>query len=296
MNCGQGKYWCFTVNNYTDEDVDRIQDVDELDREWSYVVIGKEIGEGGTPHLQGYIEMNKVKRLSAMKKLMPKAHFEVRLGSSKQASEYCKKDGDYFEWGTVSEGRGKKGSKVTEEKYAAAYALLLDGKLEEIEPDIQIRHYSNLVRLKLDRQVMPEELKDTCGIWIHGPPGIGKSTKARSLCNNKYYDKACNKWWDSYNNEEYVIVDDLDKHHECLGHHIKRWTDKFGFPAEQKGRTIMIRPKYVIITSNYSPEEIFKDPVMAAAIVRRCSILKYTQQIWLNNNYNVNNNNKNNNI
>ena len=44
---------CFTVNNYTD--AERLHILDHV--MWSYVVVGEEIGEEGTSHLQGYGEL-----------------------------------------------------------------------------------------------------------------------------------------------------------------------------------------------------------------------------------------------
>lgn len=67
------KTWIFTINNYTDDEVaffrDRIDGVTRL-------VVSKEIGEAGTPHLQGYVTFKKAKRLSALKKIVPRAHWE----------------------------------------------------------------------------------------------------------------------------------------------------------------------------------------------------------------------------
>ena len=80
-----GKYWCFTLNNYTEDD-------DPLKWPCQYVVYQKELSETGTPHMQGYMEFNTNKRISALKKIHGTAHWERRNGTQEQAIAYCKPD------------------------------------------------------------------------------------------------------------------------------------------------------------------------------------------------------------
>lgn len=89
------KRYCFTLNNYTDKEFDEIKKT--ADTAMINYVIGKEVGESGTPHLQGYINMPKKKSLSAVIKLFKnkRIHFEQCRGSEKQNIDYCIEDGDW---------------------------------------------------------------------------------------------------------------------------------------------------------------------------------------------------------
>lgn len=67
--------WCFTLNNYTAEEEVAVQQLDV-----AYLVYGREVGAEGTMHLQGYLYRT-LARLSAMKKMIPRAHFEAAKGT-----------------------------------------------------------------------------------------------------------------------------------------------------------------------------------------------------------------------
>lgn len=104
----RAKRWVFTLNNYTDEDQQRLRSIfpsDSVD----YLVFGREIGETGTPHLQGYIHFRFRQYLAQAKAVVSqRAHLEVSRGNPTQAADYCKKDGDFEEFGVLPNGQGSR--------------------------------------------------------------------------------------------------------------------------------------------------------------------------------------------
>lgn len=281
------KHWCFTLNNYTMEEYNTFSLCEK-----EYLVMGKEMSaprdptdaNTATPHLQGYIVFVNRKRLAGVKKLSPRSHWEIKRGTPLEAATYCKKDGNFLEQGVLPETGPEAGGKATHDKWLQAYEAAKRNALDLIEPKMLIQNYSSFKRIAQDNQFVPPDL--TPGVkheWYWGAPRTGKSRAARQNFPNAY-DKPCNKWWDGYKNHEFVIIDDFDKSHKCLGHHLKRWADIYSFPAEHKGHTFQIRPKTVVVTSNYHPSEIFDDdPILLAAILSRFNLVEFTHNpynVW----------------
>lgn len=102
---GQIRNFCFTINNWTDKDISRLAylTTPKSQVKAKYLIYGKEVGEQGTPHLQGYCELSSKISFSVLKEHIPNAHIESRIGTAQQALEYCKKeDEDPFIFGKLS--------------------------------------------------------------------------------------------------------------------------------------------------------------------------------------------------
>lgn len=96
-----GTRWCFTLNNYTDAEYDSIHAILSDQGHVSYGIVGKEVGEGGTPHLQGFVIFKRTHRFGRVRaKLGPRCHIEQARGSTDQNRTYCSKDGNHTEFGT----------------------------------------------------------------------------------------------------------------------------------------------------------------------------------------------------
>lgn len=87
--------YCFTLNNYTELDIEKLRTLDV-----DYLIFGREVGDEGTPHLQGFLYKKTKIRFKKIKRMLGKRyHIEAQKGSIAQAIEYCMKDEDYEEIG-----------------------------------------------------------------------------------------------------------------------------------------------------------------------------------------------------
>lgn len=269
----QSRAWRFTLNNYSDEEEASLKVLEGV----TYMVFGHEIAPTTlTPHLQGYVYFTKNKRLAALKKINRRISWRNANASASANRRYCTKEdtGSFFETGLMpldNKAKGKKGGQTEIDRYEQAWAAAMTGDLESVPADIRIKCYRTLKEIKKDYMPKGTDIDVLDNLWIWGPAGCGKSTSARRLCNNEFYPKQMNKWWDGYQNEEVVIIDDFEKESH-LGHHLKIWADHFSFLAETKGGMLQIRPKRIIITSNYSPHDCFPEEQLQAAILRRFKI------------------------
>lgn len=106
-NNPKAKRWAFTLNNYTDDDIQRLSGPLE---NVEYIIFGKEVGEQGTPHLQGTVVFTKPTYLRPAKGIIGEAHFSV-CRDLKASIAYCKKEGDYTEVGIPPDDQANKNAK-----------------------------------------------------------------------------------------------------------------------------------------------------------------------------------------
>jgi len=270
INTTQGLNWCFTINNPTQGSEDNLTTMCEMSGNIKYMVYGREVGASGTPHLQGYLELKKKWRGATLKQhIGANAHLELRKAKAHQAAEYCKKDGDYVEFGEVP---ATPKSASVKDRWRNVLDKCREGDwayMAKEEPYLWLMQEKKL-RSHYKCPSMVETLDNE---WIYGPTGTGKSRDARTRHPDAYIKDASSHWWDGYNGEEVVIIEDLDKYHVKQGYYLKIWADHYSFPAQIKGGQMMIRPKKIIVTSNYHPRDIWQDATTVEPLERRFKLV-----------------------
>lgn len=262
--------FCFTHNNWTEESY-----ADLVSKKYKYLILGKEVAPTTlTPHLQGFVAFKNQRSLAAVIKAFPGCHITPCNGTAQQNIDYCMKENNYAEFGVSPITQAEKGQ-MEKDRWERARELAKEGRMDEIDSELYIKYISSFKKIRADNELLTE-LPDTeqQHLWYYGGTGTGKSRTARES-NPGLYLKMCNKWWDGYTDQCCVLLEDFDKNHNVLLHHLKIWADRYPFPGEKKGTACLIRPQLIIVTSNYHPRDIWPGENEVLPILRRFKLVHF---------------------
>lgn len=271
------KNWCFTLNNYSDDEYSRIQDF--INDECGYGIIGKEVGESGTPHLQCYVQCRARRSLVYLKRsLGNRCHFEIARGSPEQNRKYCSKEGKFSEFGEYKT-QGQR-TDIVSFVDSAKKGISWEEALES-HPNVIARYgrFADRVigRYCVSRDWVPE-------VYVYwGETGTGKSRKAFEEAVNPYVHSGGN-WFDGYQSEADVIFDDFGGSEFKLTYLLKL-LDRYPMRVPVKGGFSNWVPRRVFITSNYSPKEWYpnaKDEHVKALLRRITKVTVFRKLINAN--------------
>lgn len=248
-----------------------------------------EVAQTGTRHIQGHIDLSNANSISALQKQCQKHGIQMAFRTLTPASEdgglhvrnnrkYCfKEDPNPFEVGVVpSQGRR---SELQNAMATAAQPESTELSLMEAHPLVCakfprfIQHY-RMLKFGKTLKALTHTDEETPNLWVWGRPGLGKS---RPHQDGGAFVKPPNKWWTGYSNEDDVLVEDIDPTHaKYIAYPLKIWGDRYPFMACVHYGMVRIRPKRIVVTSNYSLEQIFYDPVIVLALRRRFRVVHLT--------------------
>lgn len=270
----RSKYWVFTINNYNDLDESTIHKSCE-GSDISYLIYGKEIGESGTPHLQGYVEFHARVRMRRCKDLISnRGHFEVRRGSGTQAREYCLKDGQTWEFGDFVDVR--QGQRTDLEELRRA--------LSERVPMVQIAddHFGSYLRFQRGIQAYRNLLSDKrlweSEVFVYwGTTGTGKTRAVYELAPD-CWSYPCSGWFDGYDGQDDVLFDDFSGSEFKLNYLLKL-LDRYPMMVPVKGGFVNWKPRRIFITSNLDPRTWYSGAHMEHqdALMRRLGTIVHYQ-------------------
>lgn len=244
MACNRSRGWAFTINNWTRDDIDNVCALT-----YRYIVVGFELGESETPHMQGYVLFKSQRTFSSVcRSFGGRAHVEAAIASPEKNREYCTKDGEWIEDGD----RPKQGARGDL------------GKARELAKTEGMRAVSqvcNLQQIKVAEVFLkynePERDWPVEVIWIIGPSGSGKSRLATELTGeDDVYRKDSTKWWEGYDGHAAVIWDDIRGDTVRIDE-LLRICDRYGHRIECKGSSRQLLARKIVFTSIQHPHALF---------------------------------------
>lgn len=242
------KHWCFTLNNWTTEEYEQIK----RRHGGIYIVVGQELGESGTPHLQGFVSYSVRRTLQRVKKLLGnRIHLEPARGTPAQAAEYCKKEGNYWEDGNLPTGQGHR-SDLEELRTLLSTRVPLR--------TIADQQFGNFIRyqrgIMAARMLYADPRTWNTDVYVYwGPTGTGKTKKAWADAPSAYVHPG-GPWFDGYDGHDDVIFDDFGGSEFKLTYLLKL-LDRYPMKVPIKGGFVEWVPKRIFITSNLDPRTWF---------------------------------------
>ncbi len=265
-----------TWNNWQ-EDFEKKEDVFNYFKTLPHVkafILGFEVGEQGTPHIQAVIQFKQPKTFDTLRKYFKNNHIE-RIHDMKSAVEYCKKDGDFIEYGKLT----SQGQRTDIEEFTQA---IIDG-YSDIELLIEFpaqtqRYLNNIDRIR--QMVLNEHYSNNLrynlkAIFISGNPGVGKTRYIYERHNMKDIYRVCNyeNPFDNYKSQKILVLDEYNN--QLPIQLLLNLLDIYPLllPARYTDKWACYEQIYVI--SNYDFDYLFKvyDETIYQAVKRRFHLI-----------------------
>lgn len=246
----------------------------------TYAIIGKETcPTTNREHLQCFFKFNSPIQFSTLQAKLPSgSHIERARGTDFQNFTYCSKENIQEEIGTRPQVNKKRKSETQSEilkKYCKN-----EMTLEEMAEQDNLFVMRNLTEIRNFKKHLIEDKKEPTELYlIIGERGIGKTTFATKL-SRSYYIKTSNmgRWWDGYNQEEVVILDDFNGW--MLPDEIFNLCDSKPHMVPIKRDFVKFTSKALVITSRKLPEYWWKPEITKEYDMRRFDRRVTLTWIW----------------
>lgn len=283
----------YTFNNYTDDDIAHLKKIPAR-----YHVMGFECGDQkSTPHIQGFIMLQKQLRHSQVQALLKKNHFEAMRSSAYSADAYCRKGiQSHKEWEELgvdgpnygkdakvwSEGEmSTQGKRTDLQRLHEAIFKEKKSYYEICQEHPSILRYANSVRALIHRRDtrVKQPYTDMKVIVIWGPSGYGKTLRAFEIDPNYFTPSIEGQrcWWDGYDPEFHNTILFDDYYGQVPYDTFLRLLHGWSTQLPVKGSTIQKKYSTVVITSNNPPETWYPDGLTPALKRRFTEVIELTE-------------------
>lgn len=265
---------CFTINNYSTQEWDQFQTIN-----CKYVIAAQEVCPStGTPHIQGYISFKDPKtKQAAGKCLGGRARCDIRRGTPQEAADYCRGGVNdkpindvVYERGELPSTKGIKKSNAIQfiQQNPNMTAFLLT------YPSYNDIRLAEAAMKYLDK---PRDFKPKV-VWVYGPTGVGKTRDIYTLAQQNYssiheQSFSC-KWWDGYDGQECIIIDDI-RSSFCPFVYFLKLIDRYQLKVDIKGSKRHMSAKCFYITSPMSPAHVWDTSEDKTQLWRRLDEVYY---------------------
>lgn len=270
------KNWCFTYFGIQDlksgpydvPNKPKIRDETKI----KYLCYQLEIcPKTNRPHYQGYFQTTYAVSRPQMYDWLdcPNAHYERANGSPEDNRKYCSKK--------------ESGMPNTFEEFGS---LTSQGERTDLKAAVNAKSLrdiseANLVRygrgILFARQILSKKrdfMTEVHIIW--GETDSGKSS--RLPVKDAYWKDPCDQWWDGYDNEKYVVLDDW-KEKTFDREYMLRLCDRYPMSVRIKGGSVNFNSEKIYITSNTDPSKWYgEDPAWIRRITSCTEIKKKSKK------------------
>lgn len=248
----QGKYFVFTLNNYTPEEEENLGKVECL-----YMIYGHEIAPDTlTPHLQGYVQFEERRTPTYMKRINKRIHWENAKGNYEQNHKYCSKGENIIERGTPILAQKGVRNDLKAIKKSVLEGTMID-TLSICDNYQQIRYAEKLYEYK----PLSTEYKKKEVYWFYGPTGTGKTRAAYDMIKEKGLafwrsNVSGAQWFNGYIGEPIALIEELRAGKWPYGTMLEL-LDGYEMKVPVKGAYTIWCPSIIIITSPKSPKDAY---------------------------------------
>lgn len=276
---GRHRHYVFTWNNYPADAQAQLESLPGV----LYLAYQPEIGDNGTRHLQGLISFTNPRAFRAVAKLVRGWHVDKMRGTIQQAVDYCSKEASrdanagfgFTEKGTRPLCAGTAGGRS--DLAAVVEAIKAKVPLRELAEQFteQYIHYNRGIERTIGLLSKPRDFK-TEVYWYYGSTGSGKSRAASDEAPAAYWKNPVNKWWDGYQGESDVIIDDY-RPDFCTFSTLLRLFDRYPMQVEAKGSSVQFVAKRIFITTPKNVEDTWsnRSEEDIAQLTRRITEVKH---------------------
>lgn len=243
----QSRTWVFTVNNYSDVDINWVMSLEVL-----RITVAKETGESGTPHLQGAVTFKRKYTLQQLKKLHTTAHWEVAKAT--QDFNYCKKADS-----EVIRDEDKRCSGKRTDIEVIREGLEAGDDMKQVLKKARSMASVNFAKAWITefQEHLPKGTKIQIH-WYYGCSGTGKTKQVLDQC--EPFIPLSFKWWDGYSGQDAVLLDDL-RPGWCTPEQLLRLLDpyRYQYRVEIKGGSRAMIATKIFVTTPWHPRDFWKD-------------------------------------